>query len=61
MSRLTTYCHVHTCPDVADDEYHYDDVDGRHVWLLCDDHLQLAIEMVECVGEVIDSKESFSE
>lgn len=49
------YCVVHTCHLLADDEYHWIDGEGnRNVWKLCEWHCQVAVEMVECVGEVID-------
>lgn len=52
----TTNCVVHPCQKITDGEYYewYDGEGNRFRWGLCDEHLQLAIEMVECVGEVID-------
>lgn len=58
---LPTPCVVFPCQTLTDGEYYewYDGEGNRHRWGLCDTHLQLAIEMVECVGEVLDSKEAF--
>lgn len=58
-------CHAITCPLPAVDEYHwYEDVEWRGgmvrvevVWGLCEDHCNLAVEMVEWISEIDNEEE----
>ena len=54
-----TYCAVHNCGDIADDEYHFYEGFIHHVWKVCERHCELAISMVESVAEVIEHEGEF--
>lgn len=54
-------CVAGYCLKPGVDEYHWFDGDREVVWVLCETHCNMAIEVVECISNLETEMETWTE